>query len=184
MAANAFGALGYMSAIFQWAWALLLIGYPLLANPPEFLLPQAHNTTPIVPAEPTISTPFVTGIAIIATLLVLAATVVVIIRLPRTIGRQAASITKAATNAAIPVLTHRKKITKKQRKKLSYRLSLWLKTALILLPLALLFFAHNSAIPLAAAWVVGLFCATFTTLYFGVQQLIAALGKIDRDLLW
>lgn len=184
--ANAFGTLGYMSAVFQWAWALLLLCYPLLTDRPDFLLP---NTPP--PAQspgfdvaPAFS-PIITIIAVAATLLVLVMTVVVLARLPRAVGKKAATLTKTAASAAIPIVTHHKKISKKQRKKLSYRLGLAVKALMITLPLGLLCFVNFSGtIPPLATWTVGLFCAALSLAYFAIQQTIAAVGNVDRELLW
>ena len=186
VAANLFGTLGYISAIFQWAWALLLLCYPLITERPEFLLPSTPPPvqSPVPEVVPALA-PIVTVIAIIATLLVLVMTIVVLARLPRAVGKKAAILTKTAANAAIPIVTHNKKITKLQRKKLSYRLSLAVKFLIITLPFGLLYFVNSSAaIPPVASWTVGLFCAALSLVYFVIQQIIAAVGKVDRGLLW
>lgn len=184
--ANVFGTLGYMSAVFQWAWALLLLCYPLLTDRPEFLLPDTlpPAQSPILEGTPAL-TPLVTIVAVVATLLVLVMTVVVLARLPRAVGKKAAILTKTAASAAIPIVTHHKKISKKQRKKLSYRLGLAVKVLMITLPLSLLCFVNFSGtIPPLATWTVGLFCAILSLVYFAIQQIIAAVGNIDRELLW
>ncbi len=183
--ANAFGTLGYMSAVFQWAWALLLLCYPLLTDRPELFLPSTPSpSVPPIEVTPGLA-PVVTIIAVAATILILVLTVIVIARLPRAVGKKAAVLTKKTASTAIPIITHHKKISQKQRKKLSYKLSLGIKALIVTLPLGLLLFVDfGGTIPPLATWTVGLFCAACSLVYFGVQQLIALVGSIDRDQLW
>ncbi len=183
--ANAFGTLGYMSAVFQWAWTLLLLCYPLLTDRPELFLPSTPSpSVPPIDVTPEL-TPVVTIIAVAATILILVLTVIVIARLPRAVGKKAAALTKKTASTAIPIITHHKKISKKQRKKLSYRLSLAIKAFMITLPLGLLCFVDfGGTIPPLATWTVGLFCIGCSLVYFGIQQLIALMGNVDRDQLW
>ena len=183
--ANVAGAFGYMSVMCQWAWSLLLLCYPLIMERPSFLLPDTSppqaRTLELSPAL----SPLATVLAIVVTVGVLALTIVVLARLPKAIGKKAATLTKTAAITALPVLTHHKKITKRQRKKLSHTLILSIKAVALTLPLiALLFVQQNTDIPLVAAWTIGLFCAACSLLYFTVQQTIAILGHVDRERLW
>ena len=184
--ANIFGTLGYLSIIFQWGWSLLLLCYPLISAHPELLLPSAPapsspQAAEIAPAF----TPVMTIVAAAVTLLMLIATVIVLARLPKAIGKKAATLTKTAARAVIPVVTHHKKISKQQRKKLSYKLSLSIKAIVLILPLVMLLFVDTSGtIPSLAAWSVGLFCALCSFVYFAIQQMIALIGGISRDQLW
>ena len=184
--ANAFGALGYISVIFQWAWSILLLCYPLLVDRPEFLLPaetappqsQAFEIAPVF-------SPAVTIIAIAITVLILVATIIVLARLPRSIGKKAATLTKTAATAVLPAVTHHKKMSPTQRKKLSYNIILVIKLVAIIVPLlVLLFVTTDSTIPQIATWTVALFCALSSLVHFAIQQTIVLASKIDRGTVW
>lgn len=184
--ANAFATLGYISLLFQWAWSVLLLCYPLLVNRPDFLIPTSPTTSQpeSIELSPALS-PIATVIAVAVTIFILVATVIVLARLPRTIGQRAATLTKATANSVVPAITHHKKITKKQRMKLSHRVILGLKLVSIIVPLILLFFVDfTGPILPAATWTVALFCAACSFTYFTVQQGIALIGKINPEKLW
>lgn len=183
--ANIFGALGYMSIIIQWAWSLLIIAYPILTS--DELSSWVSQKTASAPetAELGAFTPAVTIIAIAATLLVMIATIVVVARLPKKIGRQGAKVTHTAAHKLVPTITHHKPISKKQRRIISYRLTLTIKLALVVTPLLILGFATPiSTLTLNIIWAVGLFCASCSIVYFVIQQTIAYLRNIKRDALW
>ena len=183
--ANVAGAFGYTSVIFQWTWSLLLLCYPLIMERPSFLLPDTSSPQArTLELSPALS-PLATVLAIVVTVGILALTIVVLARLPKAIGKKAATLTKTAASAVIPVVTHHKKISKQQRKKLSYKLSLSIKAVVLVLPLVMLLFVDTSGtIPSLAAWSVGLFCALCSFVYFAIQQMIALIGGIAREHLW
>ena len=183
--ANVAGAFGYTSVMFQWTWSLLLLCYPLIMERPSFLLPDTSSPQArTLELSPALS-PLATVLAIVVTIGILALTIVVLARLPKAIGKKAATLTKTAASAVIPVVTHHKKISKQQRKKLSYKLSLSIKAVVLVLPLVMLLFVDTSGtIPSLAAWSVGLFCALCSFVYFAIQQMIALIGGIAREQLW
>ena len=184
--ANAFAALGYLSLLFQWAWSILLLCYPLLIDRPDFLMPTAPapSRPDIIEVSPALS-PIATIAAIAVTVFILVATVIVVIRLPKTIGKKASTLAKATASNIVPAITHHKKITKKQHKRISYKVILSLKLASIIMPLVLLIFVNfDGPIPPLATWTVALFCAACSFTYFAVQQAIGLLGKVDTDTLW
>ncbi len=184
--ANAFGALGYMSLIFQWAWALLLLSYPYIESGEmsAFLLPK-HQQPPATAATPEPVSPLLTILAIIVTAFVLALTIFVIVRLPKTIGLQGSKAAKATARTVIPILTHHQPISKKERIRLSYRLVMLLKGIAIILPLCTIPFATR-AIPLPHSLIVAvtIFCATCSVIWFGLQYLVARLKRLDISRLW
>lgn len=183
--ANAFGALGYTSIIVQWAWSLLIIAYPILTSDKLSSWVSQKTTSTPETTELGVFTPAVTIIAIAATLLVMIATTVIVARLPKKIGRQSAKVTHAAAHKLVPTITHHKPISKKQRRIISYRLTLTIKLILIIVPLLALSFASPiSNLTLNIIWAVGLFCASCSIVYFIIQQILAYLRDIKRDALW
>lgn len=182
--ANSFGTLGYISTVFQWLWSFLVLSYPLLSAKPDFLfLPPAQSPPPeTVGIE---ASPFMIVIAVAATIVILAITVVVILHLPKTIGKKSATFTHTTAKTILPVITHHKKVTKKKRIELSYRIIIGIKLFLITLPLLALPFAqHISTISTDVIWAVAVFCASCSIVYFAVQQLVAHVTRLDKEKIW
>ena len=184
-AANAFGALGYISVLFQWAWSLLILCYPLITDRSDLLLPPpGADQSPVVNVSPEMS-PLVAIIVIITTVVVMALAVVAIVRLPRNLGKQSSTLTKSAASAVLPAITRHKKISKNQRQKLSHRLVLGIKLSAVLLPLVLLLFVPPTVgLSPLAIWAVGTGAALLSLLYFTVQQFIALFGKVNTVDIW
>lgn len=181
-AANLFGTLGYIAIIFQWLWALLIICYPFIISDHSFFTP---NGQPQPATTPSALSPIAVVVAIIATVAVMCITVVVLVRLPKQIGRQGAKITHHAAEIVMPVITKHRVVPKKKRVTLSYRVILLFKALAIGLPLFCLSFAPSGT-PLepAVMWALGIFCASWSVAYVGLQQLIALAAKLPRDKLW
>lgn len=182
--ANAFGTLGYISIIFQWLWSFLILVYPVLIAQPDFLFP-ADQPTFVQDNTAVAASPLVVAIALAATVVIMAITAVVLFRLPKTIGKKGAHITKSAASTVIPVVTHHKKLSKKKRIQLSYQIILGIKLLLIVAPLFALPFAQPiEQIGTEVIWAMALFCATCSTSYFLLQQIIARVTRVDTEKLW
>ena len=184
--ANAFATLGYISIFFQWTWTLLLFIYPIITENPELLLPQ-HDAASSGGAFEFDSAfaPLATIIAIVVTVAIIALTAVVLVRLPKTVGKKAAEVTRATASTVLPAITRHKKITKKKRERLSYQIVLGIKCILIILPIASLVFVQPiEQLGASAMWVIALFAAICSIFYFIVQQTIALVGKIAHKDLW
>ena len=184
--ANAFATLGYISIFFQWTWTLLLFIYPIITENPELLLPQ-HDAASSGGAFEFDSAfaPLATIIAIVVTVAIIALTAVVLVRLPKTVGKKAAEVTRATASTVLPAITRHKKITKKKRERLSYQIVLGIKCILIILPIASLVFVRPiEQLGASAMWVIALFAAICSIFYFIVQQTIALVGKIAHQDIW
>ena len=181
---NTFGTLGYLSLSIQWLWAVITVGYPLISSDLKFILPQ--NTAPEAPPPNLgIFSPIASIVAIIATIIVMIVTIIVIVRLPRTVGKQAASVTHRTAEVILPAVTHRKKLPKKQRVQLSYKIVVSLKILLTLLPIAGLFIASpTTGLTPSVVLAVGLFCAVLTCIYFGSQLGLASTLRVNREDVW
>lgn len=182
---NTFGTLGYISVIFQWVWSLLLLAYPLITASPDLFLQQhtPKNTTPLEIA-PAFS-PLLTVIAIATTVLILIATTIVVARLPKTVGQGASRLTKTTAKSILPAVARHKKISKKERQRLSYRIILVLKAILVGVPLVVLLFARPiEQLDSSVMWAIALFAAACSLAYFCTQQIVAYFGKIPRADIW
>lgn len=183
--ANTFGTLGYLSVLLQWTWVLLLICYPFLTADHSFLLPDAP-THPLPSTDSTVaSSPVAAIIAIAATAFVLVITVIVVAKLPKQIGKSGAKLTHQTADTLIPIVTKHKPLPKKKQRILSYRLTLMLKVALTIVPVLGLFWVQ-SPYPLTTpiVWTIGLFCASWSVIYFVAQQAVGLFTKIDTRALW
>lgn len=183
--ANFFGALGYISVIIQWAWSLIVVAYPLLASGACTIVAPPPATNTPEPLDLGAATPFVTVIAVFVTLLVMIATVIFVAKLPKTIGKSGARATHTVAHKLTPHISHSRKLTKKQRRTISYRIVLIIKLCIIVTPLVLLGFAHAiSTLSLEIIWTVAIFCAVCSLVYFAVQQLVALARGVARDVIW
>lgn len=180
--ANVFGTLGYISIIFQWLWTLLIVCYPLIISDHSVLMPNGQPQPTTTPDD---ISPVALVFAITSTVVVMIITVVMLVRLPKQIGQRGAKITHHAAEVIMPVITQKKVVTKKKRAKLSYRIIISLKAAAIILPLFGLLFTP-STVPLESAviWALGIFCASWSIAYIGIQQVIGLITKTPRHKLW
>jgi Na+/proline symporter len=184
--ANFFGTLGYLSLVIQWSWAGLLLLVPFITSGgmDRFFAKKAEAPAPQA-LELGAITPVVTIIGILFSFVIVAITIVVLLKLPRTIGRKGAQLSHSTARAALPIVTRNRPLPEKKRMRLSYRIILALKLTATLLPLALLCFAvPTNGITTEIIWTLGLFCALCTLVYFGAQQLIVALRKPNLDRVW
>lgn len=181
---NIFGTLGYLSVIFQWLWSAIILAYPLLSSDWSAVLPKPSN--PITP-DPVISTPspLVVGIVIALTVVIFAATLYVIWKLPAAAGRSGGKATHRAADKLVPVLTGKVKLPQKKRLKLSYKIALLIKLSLILIPLMALCFASDiTNLPIAVAWSAAAFCASLSIIYFGISMILVHLLKVRTEDVW
>ena len=184
---NTFGTLGYLSLVMQWVWCLLIVGYPFISGDHALLFPvDAPRISPQPQAvDFGVFSPVAFVVASAISLLVLVATVVTVARLPRAVGKKGAQTTQAAAHAIIPTLTHHKKLSKTRSIRLTYQVVIGLKllgTLFALLPLI-----NSSSIPQLShdiVLTVGGFCAICTSLWFGIQYILARLFRLKRDQIW
>ncbi len=183
--ANTFGTLGYVSLIMQWLWTCVIVGYPLFTQDKlSFFLPKPATATPPPVIEYGGFTPFITGIAIVFTLLVLAATIYALIRLPVTVGKKGSKLTHKTATVIAPTIAP-KKLTKKQRTALIERITWWVKLVLILVPLiALLFASSETGLSNGVILVIGGFCAVWSGFCFLLQYLLGKALRLPEARLW
>lgn len=184
--ANVFATLGYLAAIIEWAWVLLISLYPMLESKPTILFPDSSAGQAIPPIDiPVEFSPLVIFVAVIFTTFVVLTIVWLIVRLPKSVGQKSAEISQKVVQSTIPVITNRKKISAKKRQRLSYKITLAIKAALTILPIIILIFASgNSPLTQEIAWAIGWILVGFTVLYFAIQTLIVRLAQLDTTKVW
>ena len=185
LATNIIGTLGYFSVLLQWAWTILILCYPLLVDDNSILLPPKPIHPIHTQAAPLSNSPIMAIVALIATAFILALTVIVLAKLPKKIGQQGARVTHHAADAVIPLIIAHKALPKKKYLKLSYRITLIIKSLLVIIPIIGLFFIPSSVpLDMTIIWYVGIFCACWSVFYFGLQQLIGITAKLPLSKLW
>lgn len=121
----------------EWSW-LSALYLPLLienASVRDFLLPSENTTKEAVAASSGEPSLFLMIIALLITAFVVIGSVVILIRLPMKIAKTGHAAAKRTAVAAVPIIVHHKKITKKKQKLLTARVIAWLKLSAIIVPL-------------------------------------------------
>ena len=135
-----FLALAYMAVTLQWLW-VLTIGLPPLIETGIFesFSPPKQTEQPVAPEMNGLS-PILAVVAGIITLVFLSITIIVLIKLPKTISNTGSTLVHKATEAVIPVITHHQKIPAKKKRELSHRIMIVFQLALVAIPLTASFF--------------------------------------------
>lgn len=184
--ANTFGGLGYLSLCFQWLWAGAALLPPLLENESvrKFLIPEPSQT--IAPPQPLESafSPLLLLLAIIITIVVVLISVIILIRLPVAIAKTGKKTVQSTATAIVPIVTHHQKIPLKKQRILTARIIKYIKFALCITPILLLFIFINVAASQISNELLIFIEATLTIgslLWFSLQYLTARWQKIATE---
>lgn len=132
---------GYVVCLLQWLWIVILT-LPILLDSgwlSSFVIPE--NQLP--PAEEIKSetvSPLLVAIGGGITILMLALSALIIFKLPSKVVQTGTVITHAAADAIVPLVTHHKRLPAKKTRILTIRVLLYIKLALVLVPLIVCFF--------------------------------------------
>lgn len=127
--------LAYAAMALQWLWLLLVGLPPLIKNGAFDVLMQAPAPPATIPAQPFEASPVVWLLVGVVTLVILAVTIIVLIRLPRTILQTGERIVRSTSEAIVPIVTHHQPLPAKKRWLISRRVRLMVQLALSLSPL-------------------------------------------------
>jgi len=172
------GGLGYISNVLQWLWAGIVFLPLLIENQTvrDILLPQ--NTTPRVAPESVAGSDIsiiTVAIGVAVTVIMLFITIVILVRLPKTIASATRKTTTAAARAVVPVITHHQKLPAKKAKILTARVAKYLKFASCLLAVAVvpLIYLFDTSLPHTVILFVALTLAIGSLIWFTLQYAIA-----------
>lgn len=181
---NTFGSLGYISLILQWAWGVLIVAYPFITS--GAMVKRVNHPVPTVSGDFGAFNPLVTFIAICTALLVLIATVMTLIKLPKTVGKTGARVTHQAAAKTTKSLFKPKHapLPEKKRIEMSHRLVLAFKLIAMVTPLAMLLFTKDIPLDTAIMWAIGVTCAMASLLSFTFQELLARIVGVKLDAIW
>ena len=184
--ANFFGVFGYLFTFLAWLWAGGLVAYPLFESGKlDYLLPDTtttHSPTPTtlqIPQEVTLI------IGIIVTIVCFGIMIYALYSLPRTIGKTGSTVTHNAARALVPVVTQKKKVSKKKARTLTSRITNTIKILLIVIPvLVVLLIPEFSALQKNVVLATTAILSVLALFNFGIQLIIAKASKLNPDQIW
>lgn len=182
--ANFFGALGYLSLLFEWFWVFGLLLYPQLKNV-NFMLPD--NTPAPTPAAPpfTVDNHLALIISVIVTIFCVLLIIYALYQVPRSIAKTGSRAAHIAATNVIPAITHNRRIGKNETKRLAFNVVCTLKAVAMVLPLfACLFIPNTFELPKQIIGIVAMFFAGWVTANFVAQISIALFTKLDTEKVW
>lgn len=182
---NLFGALSYLAIILEWMW-LFILYIPLLLKYHVFdwTLPKA-SSTPSEQFHFTFALPsvFTLVIASIVTALVIVITLYILIKIPIEAVKKSHALTTEASEKVVPVLTHHKHISKKQKIELSARIIFYTKLVLIVIAVCTLLPTQfiQTGLPSSIGLFIGIILALFAALTLGLQIILARLLHVPTE---
>ena len=187
--ANALGALGYFSCVFQWMLVFATLVLPIMQQDGfrDFFMPSSPSTP--MASEALNLPPFVQTILLVAAIIFsLGIIIYAIVAVPRAIGRTGSKVAHETAKAATNQIAHiqHKKLTARQRKTLTERLTWTVKLLLGVTPLTLLLIPIEPKFGVSHHHIImaGVFCASMTLLWFGVQYLVVRFGRLNPRDVW
>lgn len=186
---NFLGFLAYVSCLFQWAFVMV----PFLPGVLDsdvfhtFVPSSAPEAVKVnLPSPQVVPEWLMFTVAAIIALIVVAATVSALARLPRAVGRTGRKLTHSTAAQIVPVVTHHAKIPEKKRRALTARLIFDIKLAILALPLILLLVVPlpEMVIPPQAFVLVAALAAGWSLFLFCLQVVLARAFKVSIDRLW
>lgn len=187
---NFFGAFGYLSCAMQWLWAIAL-NFILIKALASLISPTPNR--PIINKAPVVanSSPdiFVIVFGIIITVTIVLLTIYILIKIPSTIVKTSKNVVHKTAENITPIVlqVQHKKDSKRNRIKLSFRIILFIKAMLVVIPLIFSFtsqFTEKQMIDFHISIQLGLWLAGFSVIFFAFQYILANLLLVKKQDLW
>lgn len=181
---NLLGGLGYLSCIIQWLWSVSLLMPAILQNDivRDFLAPHhAEETAQVFHYSPPPLLAIIIGAVVTAVVLIVS--IILIIRLPAAVSKKAGqAVIRSAEHAiSIEVRNHPMPVARKHR--LRARYILLIKLLMMITPLGLLLVTLFIEIPFDSMLIftIGIFLASWTLLWIGLQYLFMRILRVPID---
>ncbi len=179
-AANSAGALGYFSLLMQWLWLAIVFLPGLLENGTfkAIFLSKPSIDQPIHSTTSTLTDSPVAMIGVVMiTLIMIALTIYVVLKIPGAVAKSGRKITNEVTNVAVPIITHHKKVSAKKQRALTFAISFFVKFCLAAIAYLLLIIPPSGTVTLDGGiiWAIGSIFAASSFVWFGTQYAIAKL---------
>ena len=186
---NFFGTFGYFVCLLQWFWGIILY-FNYIESLALFITPSIESPVvkPVAVIETAPNIPLVI-LSVVITIIMVAVTIYVIIKIPSTIYKTSKKIVRSTAENITPIVLkiQHKKDTKKVHLRLTFRLIIFIKISLIIIPVILSFasqFMEKQPFDYYIVMYVGLWLAVFSTLLFAIQYILASLLSINRQDIW
>ena len=186
--ANFFGAFGYFFCSLQWFWVILLYS-SFITGLALYMSQGAGNNVVESPAVVEQSSVLSMIILVVITIIMVALTMYILIKIPSTIVRTSKNIVHKTAEDATPLILRiqHKKDNKSNHLKLTPRLVLFMKIILLIAPVVLAFtsqFIDKQVIDFYIAMYASLWLACVSVIFFVFQYILASLFAIKRQDLW
>lgn len=187
--ANFAGGIGYLACILGWFWSTILYLPTLKGLLERFMsyYPQSPDeiTTPITSSEPN---NIIALIGIVVTIIMIAITAFILIKLPITIAKAGKNITHKPAEIIAPLVSkyQHKKDTPRRRRIIAYRLTTIFKVMLVIMPVILTACSQLVDLPIdiAISLTISSGLGVVAGVSFAMQMLVANAWKLDRKELW
>ena len=190
---NFFGMIGYFFCSLQWFWAVLLY-FSLILDVSQFVISNANNqivdeAIDIAPvaasASPSVFTVIIT---IVIVIIMSALTIYILYKIPSVMAKTSEKVVYKTANQIAPVIlqVQHKKYNEKNKLKLTPKIILVMKFALIIIPVVATFASKTLEYQLIGcdtAIFIGLWLAGISLVLFSLQYLVGMLLHVKaKDL--
>ena len=181
---NFFGTLFYMSCLLQWTWAIL----PYLPSINRLIDSLQLNSTAQPVERITMDSPplIMLVTVIIITIIVLVITTYLLIKLPVSIGKTAAKLTKKTSLQIVPIVTNNSKISPTKRRILTARIVRYIKLTVCILPVIITSFAFfiTDGLSYDLTIFIASIIAINSIILLCLQLLFAKFLHVNDDKIW
>jgi hypothetical protein len=186
--ANFFGSFGYLLCFLQWFWAIMLY-FSVVQS--VTLLVSSNASKPIEQPHGSFALPGsleIIILAIITTIMVIL-TIYALIKMPMGIVKTSNKIVHntAETMAPIVIKAQHKKDTKKIHAKITARLTLVIKSLLVIVPILLTAASgllEKQSLDYSISLIIGCSLACLVIIFFTIQYTLASLLHVKMSDLW
>lgn len=171
-----FGVLGYISCTLQWLWVGVVALPPLLKSGLLDSLTKPKQVDHPILLTPSFETsPLTVAIIGFITLIMLAVTIYILLRLPGAVAKTGETIVQTTTENVLPVLTHHQKLPAKKKRLLTRRVAFYIRLCALVLPFVItMLLPPIKSLPPDVVIFIASWLALFSMVFFGGSYLLPA----------
>lgn len=180
-------SIAYVICLLQWTWAMILY-LPLLTN----ITVLTDLTTPDTSAQsapiafPALPEPVSIILAGVITVAAIMATIIILVKLPKTINTTSERVIHSVARSAVPIVTHHAPLPIRQKRQIEVRVSYAVQIGLVVLPLIIsLFSPSTDALPRQIAIIFSCTLAaasgTLFTILFLARTTLRTRSRASRE---
>ena len=134
LASTSLRAIAYLLGVFEWLWVLVIALPPIIGSEAFQTLivpPAVSEPVRSAPSEPSVFTWIFVGIV---TTIVFVMTIIILIRLPKTVLKAGEKTVHTTSKSVLPLITHHHPVSAKRRRTLTLRINLLVQLLLVTIP--------------------------------------------------